>query len=197
MTMGRGPTGLLLAVVLAGGLLAGPAMAQQDARVVGGTGPWPLIVVEPERAPDRALADLAPGTPVRVTAFQVALRTDEALALRLVRLVTRTDGDLHRVVGELESVAADSIVLSAGLIPRPLRLSLAEIDLLEARGGRYEWAGAKRGAEIGALSGVVLFALIYRNGWAALLGSVIGAAPGAAIGAAVGASDWEPVRTGY
>jgi hypothetical protein len=195
MMMGHGSTRLFLAVALALGVLAAPAMAQQDARLVGGAGPWPLIVVEPERAPDRRLAELAPGTPVRVTAFQVALRTDEALALRLVRLVTRTDGDLHRVVGELESVAADSIVLSAGLVPRPLHLALTEIDLLEARGGRYEWAGAKRGAEIGALSGGLLFAIIYRNGWAALLGSLIGAAPGAAIGAAVGASDWEPVRT--
>jgi hypothetical protein len=155
------------------------------------------IVVEPERAPERTLTELTPGAPVRVTAFQVALRTDEVLALRLARLVTRTDGDLHRVVGQLESLTGDSIVINTGLLPRPLALSLAEVDLIEARGGRYEWAGAKQGAEIGALSGGLLFALIYRNGWAALLGSILGAAPGAAIGAAVGAPDWEPVQRAW
>jgi hypothetical protein len=190
--------GLFGAVSLALILLALPAHAQQEGQssVRVETRPPLHGTVEPERAPVRALADLAPGAPLRLTAFQVALRTEEPLAIRLVRLVTRTDGDLHRLVGLLESVAGDTIVVTAGLVPRPLRLPLAEIELVEARGGRYTWAGAKRGAEIGAFSGGLLFALLYRNGWAALLGSVVGAAPGAALGAAVGASDWEPVRPG-
>lgn len=175
-------------------LLALPARAQQPSGAIP-VDSWPRveIVVEPERAPERTLAEVDPGSPVRLTAFQVALRTDEALAVRILRLVTRTDGDLHRVVGELESVHGDSIVIQTGLLTRPLRLALGDVDMIEARGGRYEWAGAKRGAEIGALSGGLLFGLLYRNGWAALLGSVVAAAPGAAIGAAVGAPDWEPV----
>jgi hypothetical protein len=198
MSLGHRAGGALAGGLLVLGLLAAPARAQTEPGPIR-VEAWPpvQIVVEPERAPDRALLDVVPGSPIRVTAFQVSLRTEEALAIRLLRLVTRTDGDLHRVVGELESLDGDTIVISTGFVPRPLRLSLSEIDLVEARGGRYEWAGAKRGAEIGALSGGVLMAVIYRNGWAALLGSVLGAVPGAAIGAAVGASDWEPVRTAY
>ncbi|CAN5620100.1 hypothetical protein BH23GEM9_BH23GEM9_26680 [soil metagenome] len=57
-------------------------------------------------------------------------------------------------------------------------------------------AGAKRAADRGPRGGVI-FALIYRNDWAVLLGSLVGAAPGTGIVAAVGASGWEPVRTGY
>ncbi len=190
-------TAPLAAVIIALGILANPAHAQREPHGPIQVDPWPpvQIAAEPELAPDRTLAELPAGSAVRITAFQVALRTDEALAIRIIRLVTRTDGDLHRLVGELESVEGDTLVLSAGLVPRPLRLPLTEIELIEARGGRYEWAGAKRGAEIGAFSGGVLFAVLYRNGWAALLGSLIGAAPGAAIGAAVGAPDWEPVST--
>jgi hypothetical protein len=154
---------------------------------------WPEIIVEPEGAPLRALGDVAPGTPVRISAFQVTLRTDEALPVRLLRLVTRTDGDLHRLVGVLDSVAGDTLIVTTGVIPRPMRVPLHEVRMLEAKGGHYEWAGAKRGAELGAFTGGVLFAVLYRNGWAALLGSVIGAAPGAAIGAWAGAPDWEPV----
>jgi len=192
-----GPAARVGVITLALGALALPADAQREPHGAIQVETWPLvdIVTEPERAPDRTLADVQLGSQVRLTAFQVALRTDDALAIRLVRLITRTDGDLHRLVGQLESVTEDTIVVSAGLLPRPLRLSLTDVDLIEARGGRYEWAGAKRGAEIGSFSGGLLLALIYRNGWAALLGSLIGAAPGAAIGAAVGAPDWEPVRT--
>jgi hypothetical protein len=192
------PTVAMPALILAL-LLPGPALAQQEPREPIRRDAWPppQIVVEPERAPERTLDGLSPGSPVRLTAFQVALRTDEPLAVRLIRLVTRTDGDLHRVVGDLESVAGDTLTILTGLVHRPLSLPLADIDLIEARGGRYEWAGAKRGAEIGAFSGGLLFALLYRNGWAALLGSVVGAAPGAAIGAAVGAPDWEPVSRSW
>lgn len=190
---------MVLGIAIALLLTAGAVDAQQEQHGPIRVESWPRveIVVEPERAPERTLTEMAPGAPVRVTAFQVALRTDEVLALRLARLVTRTDGDLHRVVGTLESVVGDTIVISTGLPARPLALSLAEVNLIESRGGRYEWAGAKQGAEIGAVSGGLLFAVIYRNGWATLLGSILGAAPGAAIGAAVGAPDWEPVQRAW
>jgi hypothetical protein len=192
---------LLAAAACAAGLAAlgaalpGAAEAQREPHGPVRVDAWPEIVVAPEGAPLRALADVAPGTPVRVSAFQVALRTDEPLAVRLVRLVTRTDGDLHRVVGVLDRVAGDTLILTTGVVPRPMRLPLGEVAMLEAKGGHYEWAGARQGAQVGALTGGVLLAVLYRNGWAALVGSVIGAAPGAAIGAWAGAADWEPVRT--